>query len=412
MARTSLRSNRGAILLNVATGLMVFIGVTAFVVDYGVMWVGRGQAQNAADAGALAGAVAMAFDTNGWTDRTPTGPARASALRMTQVHSIWGQPPNVNVNTDVFFTGLPAAMCPADANGLTPCIRVDVYRNQARSNPLPAIFGLAVGLVNQGVRATATARVAVANASDCMKPWAIPDKWTDNVDTPQDNTWTLDDTFETGVTQGNTWTPYNPPDVYQAPSATSTGTGFTVAEHYGTEVRLKAGGPQDSISPGVYYPVRLPIYGGVNQGGDDYRYSISHCNGLAIPIGTVLQSENGNMVGPTSQGVADLIALDPTADWNPTNKTIINSCAQAATPCAPKSPRIVAIPLFDVALYESTKRQGLPEFKIVNILGFFLDDIQGGEVRGFLVEAPGLTVGSGPTIDPRSSFLNQIQLIQ
>ena len=125
MARTSLRSNRGAILLNVATGLMVFFGVTAFVVDYGVMWVGRGQAQNAADAGALAGAVAMAFDANGWTDRTPTGPARASALRMAQQNSIWGQPPNVDVNTDVFFTGLPAAMCPADANGLTPCIRVD-----------------------------------------------------------------------------------------------------------------------------------------------------------------------------------------------------------------------------------------------------------------------------------------------
>ena len=142
MARTSRRSNRGAILLNVAIGLMVFIGVTAFVVDYGVMWVGRGQAQNAADAGALAGAVAMAFDANGWTDRTPTGPARASALRMAQVHSIWGQPPNVDVNTDVFFTGLPAAMCPADANGRTPCIRVDVYRNQARGNPLPAIFGL------------------------------------------------------------------------------------------------------------------------------------------------------------------------------------------------------------------------------------------------------------------------------
>ena len=112
------------------------------------------------------------------------------------------------------------------------------------------------------------------------------------------------------------------------------------------------------------HPVRLPIYGGVNQGGDDYRYSISHCNGLAIPIGTVLQSENGNMVGPTSQGVADLIALDPTADWDPITKTVINSCAQAATPCAPKSPRVVAIPLFDVALDQSTKRQVLRSSKI------------------------------------------------
>ena len=68
--------------IHVAIGMMVLIGFLTFVVDYGVMWVGRGQAQNAADAGALAGAVSMAFDANGWTDRTETGPARTSARQM------------------------------------------------------------------------------------------------------------------------------------------------------------------------------------------------------------------------------------------------------------------------------------------------------------------------------------------
>ena len=414
MARTSLRSNRGAILLNVATGLMVFIGVTAFVVDYGVMWVGRGQAQNAADAGALAGAVAMAFDANGWTDRTPTGPARASALRMAQQNSIWGQPPNVDVNTDVFFTGLPAAMCPADANGRTPCIRVDVYRNQARGNPLPAIFGLAVGLVDQGVRATATARVAVADASDCLKPWIIPDKWADNHDTtaPIDSTWTAEDTFETGNQQGQTWTPFNPPDVYTPPSSSGPGTGFTVAADLGMMVTLKAGGPQTSISPGVYFPVRIPTYTGGSTGGSDYRANISDCNGVAIPIGTMLESENGNMIGPTAQGVSALIARDPGARWDPVTKSVTNSCAQASPSCGTSSPRIVAVPIFDTALYESTKRQGLPQFKVVNILGFFLDQMQGNDVRGYLTEAPGLSTGTVASIDPLASFLTTIQLIR
>ena len=414
MARTSLQSNRGAILLNVATGLMVFFGVTAFVVDYGVMWVGRGQAQNAADAGALAGAVAMAFDANGWTDRTPTGPARASALRMAQQNSIWGQPPNVDVNTDVFFTGLPAAMCPADANGRTPCIRVDVYRNQARGNPLPAIFGLAVGLVDQGVRATATARVAVADASDCLKPWIIPDKWADNHDTtaPIDSTWTAEDTFETGNQQGQTWTPFNPPDVYTPPSSSGPGTGFTVAADLGMMVTLKAGGPQTSISPGVYFPVRIPTYTGGSTGGSDYRANISDCNGVAIPIGTMLESENGNMIGPTAQGVSALIARDPGARWDPVTKSVTNSCAQASPSCGTSSPRIVAVPIFDTALYESTKRQGLPQFKVVNILGFFLDQMQGNDVRGYLTEAPGLSTGTVTTIDPLASFLTTIQLIR
>jgi len=410
MARTSLRSNRGAILLNVATGLMVFIGVTAFVVDYGVMWVGRGQAQNAADAGALAGAVAMAFDANGWTDRTPTGPARASALRMAQQNSIWGQPPNVDVNTDVFFTGLPAAMCPADASGRTPCIRVDVYRNQARGNPLPAIFGLAVGVVDQGVRATATARVAVADASDCLKPWIIPDKWAEHY--PVEAAWTSTSTFETGSQQGQTWTPFNPPDAYTPPSSSGPGTGFTVAADLGMMVTLKAGGPQTSISPGVYFPVRIPTYTGGSTGGSDYRANISDCNGVAIPIGTMLESENGNMIGPTAQGVSALIARDPGARWDSVTKSVINSCAQASPSCGTSSPRIVAVPIFDTALYESTKRQGLPQFKVVNILGFFLDQMQGNDVRGYLTEAPGLSTGTVTTIDPLASFLTTIQLIR
>ena len=414
MGRRLRHSERGAILLNVAIGMTVFIGVTAFVVDHGVLMVGRNQAQNAADAGALAGAVAMALDPDGWTDRTPTGPARASALQTATSNFVWAEVPDVNVATDVVFTNAPAAMCPPGVNGLTPCIRVDVYRNQVRGNPLPAIFGRAFGLANQGVRATATARVAVANASDCLKPWAVPDKWADNHDTtPQiDTIWTLDDTFETGQQQGQSWTPLNPPDVYTPPSASGPGTGFTVDTDLGMMVTLKAGGPQTSISPGVFFPVRLPVYGGINTGGNDYRHSIANCNGLAIPIGTVLESENGNMIGPTAQGVSDLIAQDPYAEWDPITKSVINSCAQAGSSCGTSSPRVVAIPVFDIALYESTKRQGLPQFKVVNILGFFLDQMQGNDVRGYLTEAPGLTVGTTPALDPLAAFLSTIQLIR
>ena len=42
--------------------LLVLFGFATFVVDYGVLWVGRHQAQNAADAGAIAGAIARAYD--------------------------------------------------------------------------------------------------------------------------------------------------------------------------------------------------------------------------------------------------------------------------------------------------------------------------------------------------------------
>src|SRR5262245_57527489 len=101
-------SERGAILIHVAIGIVVMIGFLTFVVDYGVMWVGRGQAQNAADAGALAGAVSMAFDANGWTNRTATGPARLAARQMAISNWVIGQAPNVIMASDVYFTGDPA----------------------------------------------------------------------------------------------------------------------------------------------------------------------------------------------------------------------------------------------------------------------------------------------------------------
>jgi hypothetical protein len=413
--KPSIQSERGAMLILVALSLVALIAFTTFVVDYGVMWVGRRQAQNAADAGALAGAVSMAFDADGWTNRTATGPARTAAQQMAVTNFVWGQAPNVDVVTDVFFTGIPAAMCAPDPDGNTPCIRVDVYRNQARGNALPVLFGQSVGLVSTGVRATATARVAVANASDCLKPWAIPDKWLDVYDvtapTQPANTWTADDNFETATKQGNSYVPLANPDVYTPPSASGPGTGFTVDVDLGLELTLKAGSPSDAIAPGVFYPVRLPRYDGGSQGGDDYRTNIASCNGLPVEIGDSLTSENGNMIGPTSQGVQDLIAQDPYADWDPTSKSVTGSCAQASTPCAAHSPRIVAIPVFHTGDYYAGKLTGQTNFTIVNILGFFIDRIQGNDVIGYLTEAPGLAIGNAP-ISPQSSFLAQIQLVR
>jgi Flp pilus assembly protein TadG len=414
-----LNSERGAIALHIAIGIIVLIGFLTFVVDYGVMWVGRRQAQNAADAGALAGAIAMAFDANGWTDRTPTGPGLASARQVAVTNWIWGQAPSVVTGTDVFFTDAPADMCPADANGLTPCIRVNVYRNVARGNPLPSIFGATVGLLNQDVRATATARVAVADSSDCMKPWIIPDKWRDVYDVTGviDNTWTDDDRFETTTGNGSNVQPLPNPDVYSPPSSSGTGTGFTALPQsqggdIGRRVVLKQGGPSTAIGPGVFQPVRIPRFDGNSTGGDDYRDNIATCSGIPISIGDSLEAETGNMIGPTSQGVNDLIAQDPNARWDPTTNSVINSCAQSSTPCAPSSPRVVAIPVYNTAVYDTTRRQGLPQFTIVNILGFFIDRMQGNDVVGYFTETPGLTTGAAPSITPQSAFLWQIQLIR
>ncbi|MEQ1897741.1 MAG: pilus assembly protein TadG-related protein [Vicinamibacterales bacterium] len=400
--RSRVASEDGAILVQAALAMVTLLAFSSFVVDYGVMWVGRGQAQNAADAGALAGATALAFDS--FTDRTGTGPAKVAANTMALQHRIWGVSPVSLIARDVTFPTVPA-ICED-----TSCIRVDVYRNQTMGSALPTFFGLAAGVTDQGVRAMAIARAAVGSASTCLKPWAVPDKWLDNDDStlPIDNAWTPDDVFDRYDGSGNV---ILGPDVYIPPSHNGPGTGFTIAQDLGTRMILKPGSPSDAIAPGWFFPIDLPRVSGPSSGGQKYRENIATCNGVLEEIGDSLTVENGNMIGPTGQGVADLIALDPNAQWDPVGKRVINSCAQSSTPCAARSPRIVPLPVFDPDVYQAGKHSGKIDISIVNILGYFIDDMVGSDVIGYLVLAPGVVTGGAP-FGFESAFLRSLVMVR
>ena len=57
----------------VGLGFMAFMAATTLAIDVGMFMTARSQAQNAADAGAMSGAVALYY--NNFTDRSATGPA-------------------------------------------------------------------------------------------------------------------------------------------------------------------------------------------------------------------------------------------------------------------------------------------------------------------------------------------------
>ena len=80
-AFSRLDDERGAVLIQVAVAMLALLALSAFVFDYGVMWVSRGQAQNSADAGALSGAISLAF--NSPTDQAA---ARARAIAMAKAN--------------------------------------------------------------------------------------------------------------------------------------------------------------------------------------------------------------------------------------------------------------------------------------------------------------------------------------
>src|SRR4051794_39270941 len=115
------RSDRGAILIQTALAILALMGLSAFVVDYGVMWVARRQAQNAADSGALAGATARAFDEVA-DPPAANGATFQSAFASARANDVFGQVPAVSISYP----------CPASAFGGTTgrgCVQVDVFRD-------------------------------------------------------------------------------------------------------------------------------------------------------------------------------------------------------------------------------------------------------------------------------------------
>ena len=392
-------------LIQVAISIAVLMAFTVFVCDYGVVWVSRGQAQNAADAGALAGALARAYDETG--DPAAGGVTETAARTAAQQNLVWSAAGAVNVTYD----------CPTGVAGR--CVRADVYRNgEFGSSTLPTFFGGLLGITSQGVRATATARVVFANATDCMRPWGVADKWL-HEGTPLEVA--PIDRYDRWQKKGSGFEELNPHDVYTPADSTGAGTGYRLPEDYGFEVTLKLGNPSssDGIQPGWFLPIDLPDgAGGYTSGGDDYRDAIATCIGQPVAIGTYLPTEEGVMIGPTKQGTDDLFAKDPGASWDPSTRTVTGSCAPT---CAPFSPRIVPLPVFDIDQFQKSSVTGewsqCPGggkcVKVVNILGFFADRISaGGDITGYLVSYPGIFVAGAPSVGEDASFLATVQLVR
>ncbi len=82
---------RGAALLQMTIAMLAITAFSTFVMDYGVFWVARRQAQNAADAGALAGAIGVAFGE----DPSPGGAAMLASQAAARANAVWGEPPSV-----------------------------------------------------------------------------------------------------------------------------------------------------------------------------------------------------------------------------------------------------------------------------------------------------------------------------
>jgi Flp pilus assembly protein TadG len=95
------RDESGMSYVFVGFSMMAFISASMLAIDVGMLMTARSQAQNAADAGALAGATALIYDN--WDDRSPTGPAVTNAVNASLQNKVMSG--NVSVGpADVEFS--------------------------------------------------------------------------------------------------------------------------------------------------------------------------------------------------------------------------------------------------------------------------------------------------------------------
>ncbi len=378
---------RGMSLMFVGASFIALLSATTIAIDVGMFMTSRSQAQTSADAGALAGATALAF--NSFTDRTTSGPAVTSAVGTALSNKVAGSSVSVTP-ADVSFPTNPTT---GEANR----VAVNVYRTSARSNSIPTLMGSFFGVQTVDIVATATAEASPANAATCVRPFTIPDRWIENVTPP----WTVNSTFDryyqNGSNRGQVMTPTA--DVYPEPGDPNY-VGYNIAQDIGLLLTIRAG-TGNNINPTMYFSWAMPS----NTGADDYRNNISGCNTTAVQYGQIITQEPGNMVGPTNQGIDDLIAQDPNAYWD-------TSCNCVRGSAFNYSPRIFPIPLYDPDYYQGGITNGRnATLRVANIMGFFVVSRNGNNVSGRITPILGIVdPNAGPA--PAGSFARAIRLVQ
>ncbi|MBO8126929.1 MAG: Tad domain-containing protein [Firmicutes bacterium] len=138
---------------------------------------------------------------------------------------------------------------------------------------------------------------------------------------------------------------------------------FGVEQHnfeYGKQYILKQGAGQAGSYKGNFGALALGGKGAAN-------YLANLINGFPgeIEIGDVIETEPGNMSGPTTQGVSYRINQDPQATWENHSKD---------------SPRIIKVPVV-----QYIDKQGRSTVKVVGFAAFFLEGVGGSGHNNYVV---------------------------
>jgi Putative Flp pilus-assembly TadE/G-like len=408
--RNGKRTNeRGVSLILIAVGMVFVLGMAGLGVDLASLYVGRSQAQRAADAAALAGAQSLV--TEGCTSNAGSiissscmAIARQRAEAVGNLNLIAGISPGIT-DADVTFPSTSTS---------DPQIQVMASRDTSHSNPMPTFFVKIFGVNSANVSATAKAEAFNPSGSttsvgaECLKPWLLPNCDQQHPATPGNPNCTGYDYFINPTT-----------GAIQNPGSVSSG------GVQGEQLLIKPGDPNSgaTAAPGKFWPVFLPAGsvasdcpscatgggGGGSGSGSLYRQNIECCNHNTIVCGTQqIQPITGNMVGPTEQGVDCLIHQggnknNPTGmdTFDPASWTITAGSANpyGVTGAIANSDSIVTIPIYDGTVL--CPGNSCPSTTTVTITGFiqlfvkYEDGSNQGNVYADVMNVSSCAAGAG-----------------
>lgn len=264
------RAQQGVTVVLVAITLAAVCGMGALALDVGVLFAAKNSAQNAADAGALAGAFTFLNPA-----AVQPAAAQTAAVALANANAILGQPVQIdssNVSVDI-------------ANQM-----VTVTVPRTGSNGIQTFFARVFGVTHADVLATASGQTLPwASGTGNLRPLFVPN--------------TILSTLDPGAA-----CMASPPQTI----LDSQGNLTTFARsQIGAALIMRPTSPSGSLLPGQFYS--LDFGNGAQTYSCALSSSLTTCGitpGLAI-CGNSYPTENGNMVGPTTQGINALVGSSP-----------------------------------------------------------------------------------------------------
>jgi Flp pilus assembly protein TadG len=340
-SKAARKNERGVALVMMALMIFLILGMSAMVVDYGMIKAAKAEAQRAMDAAALAGASAFLIP-DPETDYAAIAEERAH--EFAHKHSVQTVP--ITVGEDSVTVDVAAKT-----------VKVDWYRSN-----LPLWFANVFGSSTMGLRASATARASESGVANCLKPVALPDVW-NNVnnatgdkkkpieDINGNHVWDYVDANANGILdpgEMEPWT-FNAGDVYD-PTTTgygttyrnTYGTGYTAkTEDYGRQILVQTFDPKDALVESYF---RTWAENETTRGTDSMAASIRGERCTAGAVGTNYRQGNGAKE-PLGAAWEYLINQDPSAHWNDATNTVDGSTSGGDW--LDQSPRVVTVGLYD-----------------------------------------------------------------